>query len=159
MLHKKEIINIIKVLTHNEVTVTIYTIQKRPMFFNIDGQIFPTVYLLWKCNDIVYNFTTHAHVMSNISGGADLMLPGVLTPPHNSGLPKYGNVLENDVVAVNLNNNKASIAVGVAAENSTAMLQGIERGKCVKIYHFYGDKLCTLEGLKILPLPNLEPPD
>lgn len=129
------------------------------MAFDLNGQIYPTVYLLWKYPNIVYNFTTHSNVMSNISAGADLMLPGVVTPPISSGLSKYGQLAENSVVAVNLTNNKAPIAVGLTNQSSSTMMKSDDRGKCVIIHHYFGDKLCSLEGLKPLPLPNCGPPD
>ncbi|KAJ8939953.1 hypothetical protein NQ318_006133 [Aromia moschata] len=68
-------------------------------------------------------------------------------------LKSFPNLTEQD----NLSNNKAAIAVGVASQSSASMALANSRGKCVIIYHFYGDNLCTLEGMPILPLPSLGP--
>ncbi|KAG5899462.1 hypothetical protein JTB14_015315 [Gonioctena quinquepunctata] len=158
LLPKKEPLNVLKVVTHSNVIVNVYTIQKRPVIFEIEGRIFPTVFLLWKFPNTLHAFTTHQQVMSFISSGADLMLPGVITPPSHSGLSKYGNVSENDIVCVNMTHNKAAIAVGSASQCSAAMLLESSKGKCVNIYHFHGDHLCTLEGMPNSPVPNLGPP-
>ncbi|KAJ8930031.1 hypothetical protein NQ314_017196 [Rhamnusium bicolor] len=157
-LPKKEILNSLKIVTHDEVVVQVYTVQKRPVIFDVRGRIFPTIFFLWKFPDIVYAFTTHRQVMNFIASGADLMLPGVVTPPIQPGISKYGNVSENDTVCVNLSSNKAAIAVGVASQSSSSMALANSRGKCVIIHHFYGDNLCTLEGMPVLPIPNLGPP-
>nr|XP_023016633.1 eukaryotic translation initiation factor 2D isoform X2 [Leptinotarsa decemlineata] len=159
LLPKKEALNVVKIVTHSNVVVNVYTVQKRPVIFEVEGNIFPTVFLLWKFPHLLYSFTTHQQVMSFISSGADLMLPGVVTPPSHSGLPKYGSVSENDIVYINMSHNKAAIAVGLASQSSAAMLQESSRGKCVNIYHFYGDNLCTLEGMPNCPIPILGPPE
>ncbi|XP_057656877.1 eukaryotic translation initiation factor 2D [Diorhabda carinulata] len=158
LLPKKEPLNILKVVTHNDIVLNVYTVQKRPIFFELDSKLFPTVFLLWKFPEIIYAFTTHLQVMDFITSGADLMLPGVVTPNVQTGLPKYGNICENDVVYVNLLNNIAAVAVGVASQSSGAMLLANCKGKCVIIHHFYGDHLCTLEGMPKLPLPNFGAP-
>ncbi|CAH1153646.1 unnamed protein product [Phaedon cochleariae] len=159
LLPKKEPLNVLKVITHNDVIVNVYTVQKRPVIFEVEGKIFPTIFLLWKFPNLLYAFTTHQQVMSFITSGADLMLPGVVTPSLQTGLLKYGAISENDTVCINLTSNKAAVAVGVASQSSGAMsLQG-SRGKCVNIYHFYGDSLCTLEGMSNPPLPNLGSPE
>lgn len=159
LLPKKDALNVLKVVTHDERVFNVYTIQKQPTIFEIDGRIFPTIFLLWKFPTLKYCFTTHKEVMNFITSGADLMLPGVVTPPTQSGLPKYGNVMENDIVYVNLTSNKAAVAVGVASQNSANMVRASGRGKCVNIYHFFGDHLCTLEGVSKCPLPNLGAPE
>ncbi|KAJ8986290.1 hypothetical protein NQ317_010000 [Molorchus minor] len=158
-LPKKDILNSIKIVTHDELVVHVYTIQKRAMIFDVKGCIFPTVYFLWNFPKILYAFTTHQQVMNNISSGADLMLPGVMTPPTQSGLSKYGNIAENNIVCVNLSNNQAAVAVGVASQSSASMAMANGRGKCVIIHHYYGDNLCMLEDLPLLPIPQLGPPE
>ncbi|CAG9858310.1 unnamed protein product [Phyllotreta striolata] len=159
LLPKKEALNVLKVVTHNEATIIVYSIQKRPMVFEYEKRFYPTVFLLWKFPNIIYAFTTHQQVMGFITSGADLMSPGVVTPPSHTNLPKYGTVQQFDTVYVNLTTNKAAVAVGVASQGSNAMTRENSRGKCVNIYHFYGDHLCTLEGMPNLPLANLGPPD
>uniref|UniRef100_A0A6P7G8M2 Eukaryotic translation initiation factor 2D n=1 Tax=Diabrotica virgifera virgifera TaxID=50390 RepID=A0A6P7G8M2_DIAVI len=158
LLPKKEPLNILKVVTHNQTILNVYTIQKRPIVFEYEDKLFPTIFMLWKFPNIIYAFTTHQQVMSFITSGADLMLAGVVTPHPSTNLPKYGNVLENEVVYVNLSNNRAAVAVGVASQSSGAMNLANCRGKCVNIYHFYGDHLCTVEGLPNLPIATLGSP-
>lgn len=140
--NKKDPLNCIKLVTHSNEVVQVYTLQKQPICFMLpNNKLFPTVFLLWKFPNLVPNFTTHPHVMTFISSGADLMLPGVVTPP--VGLPS---VQEGSVVYVNTSDNKAAIAVGEAAQSSFAMGQSGGKGKCVTIHHFYGDHLCSLDG-------------
>ncbi|CAG9771163.1 unnamed protein product [Ceutorhynchus assimilis] len=153
--NKKEPLNCIKLVTHDNEVLQVYLIQKQPIFFSLRDKIFPTVFLLWKLPHLIPNFTTHPQVMSFINSGADLMLPGVLTPP---GLPRYNNVLEGTPVYVNLSDNKAAVAVGMAAQSSFEMERAGGKGKCVKILHFYGDYLYNIDGNSI-SLPNFGPPD
>ncbi|KAL3289419.1 hypothetical protein HHI36_022844 [Cryptolaemus montrouzieri] len=159
MLPKKEALNNVKIVTASDETVLVYTIQKRPICFELYGKVFPTLNLLWQFPKLVHNFTTHKEVMEFINAGADLMLPGVLTPPPHTNLSKYGVLQKEDIVAINLSTNKASFAVGTAVMSSAEMGLTGGKGKCVKIIHFLGDKLCTLEGQSSLPLPNMGPPD
>ncbi|XP_018565650.1 eukaryotic translation initiation factor 2D [Anoplophora glabripennis] len=158
-LPKKEVLNVVKLVTADDITVQVYTVQKRPMVFETLGRLFPTVYFLWKFPNIIYAFTTHQKVTQFINSGADLMLPGVVVPPPQSGLPKFGSVSENETVYVNLTNNVAAIAVGVTSQSSGAMSLANGRGKCVIIRHFYGDNLCTLDNTPILPIVNLGSPE
>lgn len=158
-IQKKDAVNCLKIITSDNAIIQVYTVQKKPLIFELKGKIFPTIFLLWQFPHLVYSFTTHNQVMKFISSGADLMLPGVVTPPTNTGLPKYGNISENDVVAVNLSNNRAVVAVGVANQSSNAMNLANGRGKCVNIYHFYGDNLCTLEGNSLPQIPTFGEPD
>ncbi|XP_068917680.1 eukaryotic translation initiation factor 2D-like [Tenebrio molitor] len=159
LLPKKEIISIVKLITSANDKVEVYTVQKRPMAFEFRGTVFPTIYLAWKFPNVVPAFTTHSQVLSFLTSGADLMLPGVVTPPANSGLSKYGNLTEGATAYVNLSDNKAAIAVGVTAQNSSEMLTSNGKGRCLTIYHVWGDKLCSLEGVPNLPVLDLGPPE
>lgn len=75
-------INQLKLITHAGETVTVYTCDRRPMFFEIDSiepqanALMPTVYSMWILPDLVPSFTTHAAVLPRLASGADLMLPG-----------------------------------------------------------------------------------
>lgn len=159
LLPKKEGLNVLKIITASNEIIQVFSVQKRPICFELHGRIFPTLYLLWQFPNIIHNFTTHKEVMNFIYSGADLMLPGVLTPPAQSGLPKYGCAIQKDsIVGVNLSSNKAAIAIGCAAMNSAEMESSGRRGKCVSILHVYGDKLFTLEGTSS-PIPSMSPPE
>lgn len=151
--NKKDPLHCIKLVTHGNVAVQVYTVQKQPICFVLQDKLFPTVFLLWKLPNLVPNFTTHPQVRTFISSGADLMLPGVITPP-GSFMPT---VQEGSVVYVNTSDNKAAIAVGEAAQSSFAMGQS-HKGKCVTVQHFYGDHLCSLDGHNSL-LVNLGAPE
>ncbi|XP_054280818.1 eukaryotic translation initiation factor 2D isoform X2 [Macrosteles quadrilineatus] len=118
--------------------------------------MFPTVYMLWHVPDLLYTFTTHPQVFPIITGGADLMLPGVVLPEGAGGIHMYGRLQKNDRVAINLTSNKAPIAVGKAANSSHDMYMCARRGKCVEVLHYYGDQL-SIYGTKLV-IPELGPP-
>ncbi|CAH1969978.1 unnamed protein product [Acanthoscelides obtectus] len=155
LLCKKNILNQLKVVTHDDNVLQVYTIQKQPVIFDVRGIVFPTVFLLWRFPDMLECFTTHDNVMTYIRSGADLMLPGVVTPPSNTNLPKYGNVQENDIVYVNFTTNRAAIAVGTACLSSGGFILANGKGKCVTIYHCYGDYLCNLDISDTVKIPYL----
>lgn len=74
----------VKIIASNGRTVTVYTSDKRPIFFEmcddenqLNNVILPTVYALWLLPELVPVFTTHAAVLPRLAGGADLMLPGM----------------------------------------------------------------------------------
>uniref|UniRef100_A0A182SJI3 Pre-PUA domain-containing protein n=1 Tax=Anopheles maculatus TaxID=74869 RepID=A0A182SJI3_9DIPT len=48
----------VKIITYHEDLVTVYTSDKRPIFFELNGKLLPTVYTLWSCPDLVPAFTT-----------------------------------------------------------------------------------------------------
>ena len=66
--------------------------------------------------------TTSPAVMPRIANGADLMLPGVIIN-EEKGIKAYcdGKLSKNDLVAINLHNNKAPVAVGTAWLSSEDM--------------------------------------
>lgn len=142
-----------KVVTAKNVTVFIYLVQKRAIAFEIDGRLYPSVYLLWKYSTLILNFTTTLFVLTKIVNGADLMVPGIVRDPNG-----YGEFQEKHIASISTTNNIAPIAVGVTAI-TTHDLDSIDpKGKCVIIYHVHGDKLCSLEDMPVLPVPNLGPP-
>ena len=66
--------------------------------------------------------TTSPGVMPRIANGADLMLPGVIIN-EEKGIKAYcdGKLSKGDLVAINLHNNKAPVAVGTAWLSSEDM--------------------------------------
>lgn len=79
----KAAMNQVKIIASNGRTVTVYTSDKRPIFFEmcdeenqLNDVIVPTVYAMWLLPELVPIFTTHAAVLPRLAGGADLMLPG-----------------------------------------------------------------------------------
>lgn len=84
LLPSKSTLNQLKVIAYSGRLVTIYTCDRRPMFFEFSPNgdetktvILPTVYSLWILPDLVPLFTTHPAVLPRLAGGADLMLPGL----------------------------------------------------------------------------------
>ncbi|EFA12044.2 eukaryotic translation initiation factor 2D isoform X2 [Tribolium castaneum] len=155
VIPKKETVSAIKIVTEGNEVVNVYSVQRCPFAFEIQGVIFPTVFTLWKLPLMLQAFTTHSDVVQFLYGGADLMLPGVVTPPG----AKYGNLPRGAMAYVNVTEDIAAVAVGVTAQSSSEMLASGKRGKCLLIYHTYGDNLCSVEGPKYPRLPVLGPPE
>lgn len=149
---KKDRVNIVKLVTASNETVQVYTVQNKPMLFCIKNIILPTVYLLWKLPEMIITFTVHRAVLSHINNGADLMIPGVTVPPE-----KYGFFAVDTPACINEMNNKAALAVGLTTVSSGEMSMNA-RGKCLAVYHSYGDRLCSLDNYKLEPIPEMGPP-
>ncbi|KAK7792036.1 hypothetical protein R5R35_001673 [Gryllus longicercus] len=156
IIQNKEVVISMKVLCHSGEHVLVYCVQKLPIVFEVDGIMFPTVYMLWKIPNLLYTFTTWPQVLPKITGGADLMLPGVVLKD-GFHVKAFGKLEKGERVAVNLSNNSAPIAVGRTALSSMDMYMSAKRGKAVNILHFVGDELWGY-GTK-LPTPNLGPPE
>ncbi|XP_035892486.1 eukaryotic translation initiation factor 2D [Anopheles stephensi] len=133
----------VKLITYHEDPVTVYTSDKRPIFFELNGKLLPTVYTLWSCPDLVPAFTTHATVLPKLANGADLMIPGVVKQGTN--LASWGRHQKDDVVAVNLTSNRAAVGVGLLAHSSSDLYMCGGHGVCVKMMHVFGDKLWGME--------------
>jgi len=144
LLPTKEEIVVSKIFTFNEESVLLYIHNKNTVFFEMekDKIFFPSIYTLWKYPELLPFLTTWPPVMSRIANGADLMLPGVIVD-EEKGIKAYcdGRLNKGDLVAVNLQNNKAPIAVGTAWLSSEDMYMAARKGKCVNTIHFYGDQL------------------
>ncbi|MPC20927.1 Eukaryotic translation initiation factor 2D [Portunus trituberculatus] len=149
-------------------------VQKEPLFFVLEKEkkMYPTVYLLWRHPDLLHTFTTHPPVIGVLAGGADLMLPGIVTKGEASvgcagvllpwlfiGMsPKsYGRFEKGFPVAVNTIENKAPMAVGVTALSSMDMYMAGRQGRGVSVLHVYRDLLWEM-GTKTPP-PSLGVPD
>jgi len=160
LLPTKEEIVVSKIFTFNEESVLLYIHNKNTVFFEMekDKIFFPTIYTLWKYPELIPYLTTWPPVMSRIANGADLMLPGVIID-EEKGIKAYcdGRLAKGDLVSVNLQSNKAPIAVGTAWLSSEDMYMAAKKGKCVNMVHFYGDQLWAA-GTKE-QIPDLEGPD
>lgn len=158
ILPKKEHISLLKVECYqtrtSTKTILVYATRTKTIFFESDGDLLPTVFLLWEFPNLLsLSFTTYENVISHMSSGADLMMPGVVVPPQG-----YGAFEVNRPAYVNLNSNSAAIAVGRTAQNSYELMRS-RTGRCVQVLHIYGDKLCTLLQSSVSPaIPNLGPP-
>uniref|UniRef100_A0A340TBA7 SUI1 domain-containing protein n=1 Tax=Anopheles minimus TaxID=112268 RepID=A0A340TBA7_9DIPT len=133
----------VKIITYHEEPVTVYTSDKRPIFFELNGKLLPTVYTLWSCPELVPAFTTHATVLPKLANGADLMIPGVVKQGTN--LASWGRHQKDDIVAVNLTSNRAAVGVGLLAHSSGDLYMCGGHGVCVRMMHVFGDKLWGME--------------
>lgn len=136
LIPNKEELNVVKVYAHKGDSVTLYVLNKNPLFFELEKCLYPTVYALWRFPSLLPAFTTWPQVLQKLSGGADLMLPGVVVPL--SGLP---NVNQGDRCAVKVVNNGAPVAIGTAAVSSAEMQSTGMKGRGVCILHTYMDTL------------------
>lgn len=77
LLPNKCNLGMVKIETYGGDVVTVYTVAKRPLFFELNKNVLvPTVYSLWMTPDLIPTFTTHPAVLPRLGNGADLMLPG-----------------------------------------------------------------------------------
>ncbi|XP_037099169.1 eukaryotic translation initiation factor 2D [Syngnathus acus] len=136
LVPNKEEFNVVKIYTHKGDAVTIYVGHKNPLFFEMEKQLYPTVYMLWRYPAALPTFRTWPPVLHKLVGGADLMLPGVVVP--SDGLP---DVKRGDSCAVTLVNNKAPVAIGTAAVSCAEMQSLGMKGRGVCVLHSYMDHL------------------
>ena len=159
LLPTKDEIVVSKIYTFAEESVLLYIHGKNTVFFELEKEkiFYPSVYTLWKSPDLLPCFTTWTPVMARIANGADLLLPGVIID-EEKGMKAYGDgtLEKGDSVAVNLQSNRAPVAVGTAWLSSEDMYMAGRRGKCASILHFYGDQLWAA-GTRD-NIPDLEPP-
>nr|XP_020752225.1 eukaryotic translation initiation factor 2D isoform X1 [Odocoileus virginianus texanus] len=146
----KEELNIVKLYAHRGDAVTVYVSGGNPILFELEKNLYPTVYTLWSFPDLLPTFTTWPLVLEKLVGGADLMLPGLVVPP--AGLPR---VQKGDLCAVALVGNRAPVAVGVAAMSTAEMLTSGLKGRGFSVLHTYQDHLWR-SGNKSSP-PSIAP--
>ncbi|CAB4012295.1 eukaryotic translation initiation factor 2D [Paramuricea clavata] len=149
--------SVMKIMTHSGQHVTAYTLNGSPIFFQVETQLYPTVYILWKYPDMIPVFTTWPNVFEKLRGGADLMLPGVI----QIDLDKEQEFKKQQVCSVALLGNRAPVAVGYTAVSSSEAREQGMRGKGVIILHSYLDHLWS-QGSKcdipmILPTSYANP--
>uniref|UniRef100_A0A8C8Z2G3 Eukaryotic translation initiation factor 2D n=1 Tax=Prolemur simus TaxID=1328070 RepID=A0A8C8Z2G3_PROSS len=139
----KEELNIVKLYAHRGEAVTVYVSGGNPILFELEKNLYPTVYTLWSYPDLLPTFTTWPLVLEKLAGGADLMLPGLVVPP--AGLPQ---VQKGDLCAIALVGNRAPVAIGVAAMSTAEMLTSGLKGRGFSVLHTYQDHLCP-EGRQL----------
>lgn len=145
----------IKLISFHDVPVTVYSSEKRPMFFELnDNEIYPTVYTLWLVPDLLPVFTTQASVLPVLGKGADLMSPGVVRK--GEGLKSWGRYNKGDIVSINVITNKSCCAVGSLARSSEDLYMAGGQGVCVHVKHVFGDKLWGIEPSACLQIPIKE---
>uniref|UniRef100_A0A2K5LGF7 Eukaryotic translation initiation factor 2D n=1 Tax=Cercocebus atys TaxID=9531 RepID=A0A2K5LGF7_CERAT len=139
----KEELNIVKLYAYKGDAVTVYVSGGNPILFELEKNLYPTVYTLWSYPDLLPTFTTWPLVLEKLVGGADLMLPGLVMPP--AGLPQ---VQKGDLCAISLVGNRAPVAIGVAAMSTAEMLTSGLKGRGFSVLHTYQDHLCP-EGRQL----------
>ncbi|KAJ8370933.1 hypothetical protein SKAU_G00109610 [Synaphobranchus kaupii] len=136
LVPNKEELNVVKIYAHKGDSVTLYVLHKNPIFFELEKQLYPTVYTLWRRSDLLPTFITWPAVLQKLAGGADLMLPGVVVPP--AGLPQ---VKKGECCSVSMVKNRAPVAVGNATMSTSDMCDLGMKGRGVSILHTYMDSL------------------
>lgn len=155
LLPTKSAFQAVKVLTNGEQQVTVYTADKRPMLFELQERLYPTVYSLWIVPSFVPLFTTHAQVLPKLANGANLMMPGVVK--QGSDLKSFGRFQREQIVAVNLTSNASAVGVGTLAKDSEDMYMSGGHGICVTMFHVFGDKLWGMEQSTTQQIPLSQP--
>ncbi|XP_025847142.1 eukaryotic translation initiation factor 2D isoform X2 [Vulpes vulpes] len=153
----KEELNTVKLYAHRGDAVTVYVSGGNPILFELEKNLYPTVYTLWSYPDLLPTFTTWPLVLEKLVGGADLMLPGLVVPP--AGLPQ---VQKGDLCAITLVGNRAPVAIGIAAMSTAEMLTSGLKGRGFSMLHTYQDHLWRSGDKSSLPSIAplaLNPPD
>lgn len=157
VITNKSTICAVKIVTHTDQHVTVYTVDKKPMFFETaEGHILPTVYTVWALPNIVPMFTTHADVLPKLANGADLMVPGIIRSG-SGDLKSWGNYKQDDIFGINLMTNKSGIAIGFLAHSSHDLYMAGGRGIAVRVVHVFGDKLWGMEPSMCQQPPITQP--
>ncbi|KAB0798420.1 hypothetical protein PPYR_09413 [Photinus pyralis] len=157
-LCKSDYVEVIRIKNSSSIYVDVLVVNKQPMIF-VYGQMFPTVYFLWEYPECLLAFTTYFSVVEKLHDGALLMLHGVAYPKFSHYYPTVPDFERNTPVCVNQTTNKAAVAVGVTIESSITLCKRKHRGKCVYIYHYFNDQLCTINNAQLLPLPEMGYPE
>ncbi|XP_056665133.1 eukaryotic translation initiation factor 2D-like [Monodelphis domestica] len=152
---RKEL-NIIRLCTHKEEIVIVYVSGRNPILFEVERNLYPTIYTLWAYPDLLPAFPTWRPLLKKLAGGADVMLPGLVVPP--DGLPF---VQQGDLCAITAVGSRAPIAIGVATMPTTEMMACGLTGKGFTVLHTYldylwrsGEKTCPPY---IVPLDQIPP--
>jgi len=155
---------LIDVLLPPKADVLMYKLSNRALAYGVDGgnpllfdpegegDLYPTVYLLWQAPHALAALTTHSEVSPKILGGADLMLQGVITPPGGLGAWEEG-----DQRAVVVQGNEGlPFAVGTMLVSSASIKATGLKGRGLKLLHQYPDALWAM-GDKSVPDASFTP--
>ncbi|KAJ8257401.1 hypothetical protein GJAV_G00185210 [Gymnothorax javanicus] len=136
LVPNKEELNVVKIYAHKGDALNLYVLHKTPIFFELEKQLYPTVYTLWRYPNLLPTFITWPAVLPKLTGGADLMLPGVVVP--STGLPE---VRKGDCCCVSTVDNRAPVAVGTTTMSTSEMYDLGMKGRGVSVLHTYMDNL------------------
>lgn len=128
--------------------ILVYFVQNQPVFFEVDNQLIPTVYTLWKFPSLIWSFVTYSTVSTYVLKGADLMLPGLVHPKGG-----FMDIKKGDICCIRVLQNQYPFSVGKCLMDSNQLNMIGLKGKCVECYHTFGDALWQL-GNKIVPSPS-----
>lgn len=140
----KEHITCHRLVTTSKDLVNAYGCQNRPLFFETEDILYPTIFSLWICPKILPSIPMHGTLIEKLVNGADLMIPGVTL---SQDVCKRNEIDKNTLVYICTLDNIAAVAVGITTTSSNNMLPG-NKGKAVHIYHTIDDELCKLFEIK-----------
>ncbi|CAF3616749.1 unnamed protein product [Rotaria socialis] len=128
--------------------ILVYSTNKTPWFFVVEDtkskteRILPTVYLLWKCPDLLpLKFHTHRHVFNKLMNGADLMLPGLILPPGSVIPQTFRHVQRDQLCSICLDDNRYPIGIGQTTMDGDDMYMSGMKGRGIALLHIYQDTL------------------
>ncbi|KAF6749553.1 eukaryotic translation initiation factor SUI1 family protein [Ephemerocybe angulata] len=145
----------VKFITHLEEPGVAYLSKEGdPLWFTIgkgSEDLIPTVYTLWKKDDLLPFLSTPSAVIPILTGGADLMIPGVVH--HTPALP------EGTLVSIRQYSRQdgksylsVPLAVGQMALPSHQLTSGgKEKGKAVLVSHVWKDYLWEMGSKPDVP--------
>ncbi len=112
----------------------IIMINNEPSFFYLDGELLPTLKFCQK-NDVLKKVVVDMGAVRFVTGGADIMRPGVVMADEN--------IAEKEAVVVVDENNKVPLAICAAMFSGSEIMEK-DSGKVLKNIHYVGDKLWEL---------------
>ncbi|KAK5639024.1 hypothetical protein RI129_011516 [Pyrocoelia pectoralis] len=121
-----------------------------------NGELFPTVFFLWKYPDCILYFTMENIAMNKLKAGANVILPGMCSKQVD--FSDTISLLGDMCVYVNTVSNKSAIAVGKTMSNNIQCHEEEYNGTYVIIHHVVGDYLCQFNDLKGQPKPEMGMP-
>jgi len=159
LIPNKGDVRVMKITTTAAQSVTVHINNKDPICFEVDGKIYPTLYMLWKHPGILHNYVTHPPVLEKLQNGANLMLPGIIAKRENGALTEtsYGRLQKGQTVGVQISSNVAPVGIGFTSISSEDMFMSAGVGRGVQMLHVYKDQLWA-SGSK-QKLPDLGPVD
>uniref|UniRef100_A0A8R1HSK7 Eukaryotic translation initiation factor 2D n=1 Tax=Caenorhabditis japonica TaxID=281687 RepID=A0A8R1HSK7_CAEJA len=158
-IDKKGQVAQVKITNFENTQLQFYTIDKIPTLFEFSdtGNIYPSVYYLWKNPKAFPVLVCHEPVFQFLENGADLMLPGVIRsekfefPTFRKGAPVaiafYSS--ENGTVT-------GPSAVGCSIVSSEDVLRNGFKGKGVQVLHVFRDQLWDFGPKGLPPTYTLE---
>ncbi|KAJ3869395.1 eukaryotic translation initiation factor SUI1 family protein [Lentinula novae-zelandiae] len=130
-----------------------------PLWFTIgkgdfqhqDALIIPTIYTLWKNHKLLPSVSTPKAVIPILSGGADLMIPGVVHCPQSLSEGQLVSICKYERIG-DISMLSPPLAVGrMAVASDQLQDSGQEKGKAVHVLHTWKDHLWELGSKGDIP--------